>query len=294
MVKHLITGGCSFSAGGEYTGWTGALSSHMKTINPEVTCNHTGYQSQGQEMIQKKVMLALTEAFTHGYKPEDILVVVMWSGTCRKAWYIDNHYIINEIISYLPKFVGGMSKQFLDMKDKVVGTTKYFSTALSDGFEYNPDGGWFFTVNGSECQIEFVQQHYLLDKKLNGTGKVHTSLENIIMLQNFCDLHKVPMIQQFFMDSVYEDIENKKDHQIINYLYNQLNINNMIKIGMFEYLHNFLNCDKDPQILTHSERKKLSGDTDIFDKDGFHPGPAGHQLWVDNIIVPFLKDKNII
>jgi len=294
MVKHLITGGCSFSAGGEYTGWTGALSSHMKTINPEVTCNHTGYQSQGQEMIQKKVMLALTEAFVHGYKPEDILVVVMWSGTCRKTWYIDNHYIINEIISYLPKFVGGMSKQFLDMKDKVDGTPKYFSTALSDGFEYNPDGGWFFTVNGSECQIEFVQQHYLLDKELNGTGKVHTSLENIIMLQNFCDLHKVTMIQQFFMDSVYEDIENKKNHQIINYLYNQLNINNMIKIGMFEYLHKFLNSDKDPQILTHSERKKLSGDTDIFNKDGFHPGSAGHQLWVDNIIVPFLKDKNII
>ena len=294
MVKHLITGGCSFSAGGEYTGWTGELSSHMKTINPEVTCNHTGYQSQGQEMIQKKVMLALTEAFAHGHKPEDILVVVMWSGTCRKAWYIDNHYIINEIISYLPKFVGGMSKQFLDMKDKVVGTPKYFSTALSDGFEYNPDGGWFFTVNGSECQIEFVQQHYLLDKKLNGTGKVHTSLENIIMLQNFCDLHKVTMIQQFFMDSVYEDIENKKDHQIINYLYNQLNINNMIKIGMFEYLHKFLNSDKDPQILTHSERKKLSGETDIFNKDGFHPGSAGHKMWVDNIIVPFLKDKNII
>ncbi len=294
MIKHLITGGCSFSAGGEYTGWTGALSSHMKTINPEVTCNHTGYLSQGKEMIQKKVMLALIEAFARGDKPEDILVVVMWSGTYRKAWYIDNHYIINEIISYLPKFVGGMSRQFLDMKDKVVGTPNYFSTALSDGFEYNPDGGWFFTVDGSECQIEFVQQHYLLDKELNGTGKVHTSLENIIMLQNFCDLHKVTMIQQFFMDSVYEDIENKKDHQIINYLYNQLNINNMIKIGMFEYLHKFLNSDKDPQILTHSERKKLSGDTDIFDKDGFHPGQVGYQMWVDNITVPFLKNKNII
>ena len=68
----------------------------------------------------------------------------------------------------------------------------------------------------------------------------------------------------------------------------------MIKIGMFEYLHKFLNSDKDPQLLSHSERKKLSGDTDIFHKDGFHPGQVGHQLWVDNIIVPFLKDKNII
>jgi len=295
MVKHLITGGCSFSAGGEYTGWTGALSSHMKTINPEVTCNHTGFNSQGQEMIQKKVMLALTEAFARGYKPEDILVVVMWSGTCRKAWYIDNHYIINQIVDYFPKFVGGMSRQFLDMKDKVVGTPKYFSTAQSDGFEYNPDGGWYFTVDGSECKLEFVQQHYLLDRDLPGLGKVHTSLENIIMLQNFCDLHKITMVQQFFMDSVYEDIEDKKDHQIINYLYNQLNFNNMIKIGMFEYLHQFLNVSKDKvNLVTHTERKKLSGDTTIFNNDGFHPGVAGHQLWVDTILMPFLKDKNII
>lgn len=294
MVKHLITGGCSFSAGGEYTGWTGALSHHMKLRNLNLTCNHTGFNSQGQEMIQKKVMLALTEAFTLGYKPEDILVVVMWSGTSRKSWYIDNHYIINEIISYFPKFVGGMSNQFLDMKNQVLNL-KYFSTAQSDRFEYNPDGGWYFTVDGSECKLEFVQQHYLLDRDLPGLGKIHTSIENIIMLQNFCDLHKVPMIQQFFMDSVYEDIEDKKDHQIINYLYNQLNFNNMIKIGMFEYLHQFLNVSKDKvNLVTHTERKKLSGDTTIFDNDGFHPGVAGHKLWVDTILMPFLKDKNII
>jgi hypothetical protein len=239
-------------------------------------------------------MLALTEAFTNGYKPEDILVVVMWSGTSRKAWYIDNPYIINQIIDYFPKFVGGISNQFLDMKNQALNS-KYFSTAVSDGFEYNPDGGWYFTVDGSECKLEFVQQHYLLDRDSPGLGKVHTSIENIIMLQNFCDLHKVTMIQQFFMDCVYTDIEKNKDHQIINYLYNQLDFDNIIQDGMFEYLHGFLGISRENAILTsHAERKKLNRDTHIFHIDGFHPGEIGHQMWVNNNILPFLKNKNII
>ena len=75
MVKHIITGGCSFSAGGEFSGWTGHLSNYMKTLNGETTFTHTGFNSQGQEMIQKKVILALMEAFENGYKPEDILVL---------------------------------------------------------------------------------------------------------------------------------------------------------------------------------------------------------------------------
>lgn len=294
MVKHLITGGCSFSAGGEYTGWTGCLSSYMKTINSEMTFNHTGFNSQGQEMIQKKVMLALTEAFENGHKSEDMLVVVMWSGTHRKAWYIDNPNMVNDIIKGMASFKGGMCKQFLDLKNEVTSNIKYFSTAYDGEFEYAPDGGWYFTVDGSECKLEFVQQHYLLDKKLAGVGKVHTSLENIIMLQNFCKLHNVPLIQQFFMDSVYKDIENNKDHQIINYLYKQLDFNYIIKEGMFEYLHEFLNISRDKAIyVTHAERLKLQDNIEYFHSDGFHPGKFGHQIWVDNILIPFIKEKHV-
>lgn len=295
MVKHVITGGCSFSAGGEFSGWTGQLSNYMKTLNGETTFNHTGFNSQGQEMIQKKVILALIEAFENGYKPEDILVIVMWSGTHRKSWYIDNTDIINELIDGFSKFKGGVTKQFLDLKNRITRTPKYFSTAYSSGFEYNPYGGWFYTVDGTDCKIEFVQQHYLLDSQTPGIGKVHTSIENIIMLQNFCKLHNVPMIQQFFMDSVFNDIEQNKDHQIINYLYKQLDFDNIIKEGMFEYLHGFLNVSRDRAIyLKHEERLKLQGDSKYFHQDGFHPGDVGHKLWVDNILVPFLKTKTCI
>ena len=96
MIKHLITGGCSFSV--DSTGWIKYATEYLTSINPELTYSHTGYYSQGQELIQKKVMLSIMEALESGINPEEILVLVMWSGTHRKCWYIDNPDIINQVV----------------------------------------------------------------------------------------------------------------------------------------------------------------------------------------------------
>lgn len=295
MIKYIITGGCSFSTGYSSTGWTGALSRYAKNLNPNITMIHTGFLSQGQELIQKKVTNALIELFDAGVKADEILVVVMWSGTSRKAWYIDSQYIIEQIVSGMPNFHGGMCKQFLDFKNEIVGELGHFKTKNGTVFDYNKDGGWYFTVDGSECKLELVHQHYLLDAKINGVGKVHGSLENIIMLQNFCDLHNVSLVQQFFMDFVYQDIEKHKEHQIVKYLYKQLNFDNIIKDGMFEYIHSFMNVPREQALyISHQERLKLQGNIDYFNQDGFHPGELGAKLWCENILFPFLKEKDFL
>mgnify|MGYP000867170162 CR=1 FL=1 len=96
MIKHLITGGCSFSHSQTPTeNWIGFLENHLKEQNNELTIEHTGFLSQGQELIQKKAMLAAMDAMNRGISPSDILITVMWSGSYRKAWYIDNLYILN-------------------------------------------------------------------------------------------------------------------------------------------------------------------------------------------------------
>lgn len=294
MIKHLITGGCSFSYIRE-TSWIHDLEKSLRAINTDLTCEHTGYSSQGQELIQKKVMLALSEALEQGLKPEEILVVVMWSGTYRKSWYIDNPDIINSIVKDMPKFVGGMSPQFLDLKNRYSENPEYFYTGCPDSkFPYNREGGWYFTVNGSESKMDFIQQHYLLDRHPYGVGKVHLSLENIVMLQNFCSLKGVKFVQQFFMDFVYEDIEQHKDHQIINYLYKQLNFDCIIKEGEFEYIHSLLGLSKEQATaLTHDERRSLDADRGYFSRDGFHPGPLGSNLWTENVLVPFLRKLDV-
>lgn len=290
---HLITGGCSFSHHISTDNWTICLTEWLTDMHPEeLSYEHTGYRSQGQDLIQKKVMLACIEAMERGINPNDILVVVMWSGTYRKAWYINNKEIIQKMVDSWPNYEGGMSPQFIDLKNEYTGDTKIFNTKYGT-FEYSEQGGWYFSVDGSDCPLEFVQQHYKLDGYPQyGVGKTHSSLENIITLQNFCKLHGIKLIQQFFMDFVYRDIEEHKDHQIINYLYKQLDNKNIIKDGMFEYLHQFIGIERsEAMYLSHQDRIKLNDNKGIFDADGFHPGVIGHKLWTDNILKPFIKNR---
>jgi hypothetical protein len=295
MIKHLITGGCSFSSGDAWHRYLGEYFVKNNRSVEEFTCSHTGFPSQGQEMIQKKVMLAVIEALENGIAPEEIVVVVMWSGTHRKCWYIDNPEIINEMTKGWAKFVGGMSGQFLDLKNSYAESSTVFKTSSNDTFPYNLNGGWYFTVDGSDCKLGFVREHYLLDRFPGGVGKTHGSLENMIMLQNFCKLHGIALYQQYFMDTVYKDIEAHKDHQIINYLYKQLDTSNRIENGMFEYLHTLLNLDRSASInVTHQERLLLDSNTGYFSKDGFHPSWLGSKLWCDNILIPFLKERGVL
>ena len=294
MIKHLITGGCSFSHSGWYNEtWVGSLVEWLKEKNPELTCEHTGYLSNGQDLIQKKVTLALSEALDSGLNPDEILVIVMWSGTFRKAWYIDNPYVMNEMIKEWSNFVGGMSSQFLDLKNTIGDNPNYFYTKNGSKFEYNPKGGWYFTVNGSDCKLDFVQTHYLLDGDMyNGIGKIHSSLENMVMLQNYCKLKNVKLVNQFFMDHVFNDIEKHKEHQLINYLYKELNFDYMITDGMFEYLHTLLGIERNDSInVTHEGRREMDKDTKYFNKDGFHPSRHGADLWCQNNLFPFLDSK---
>ena len=94
-----------------------------------------------------------------------------------------------------------------------------FETKNGSKFKSGKDGGWYFTVNGSDSQMEFVQQHYLLDGDMgNGVGKVHISAENIINLQNFCKLNNVKFVHQFFLSYKYIKMSNKQYE--INFLLN--------------------------------------------------------------------------
>jgi hypothetical protein len=97
------------------------------------------------------------------------------------------------------------------------------------------------------------------------------------------------------MDFVYQDIEDNKDHQIINYLYKQLDFDSLIPAGMFEHLHSYIGVSREQAIyVSHDDRKKLNGTNDYFHPDGFHPGEAGSKIWCNDILFPFLINKGII
>ncbi len=299
-MKYLITSGCSFSHHWTHAnapdGWIELLEKHLRLTNPDLTALHVGHNGHGQEMIQKKVSMTIIELLSNGVDAKDIFVAVMWSGTFRKSWYIDNPLVINEITKNMIHFEGGMDPLFLDLKNTTGNNPEYFETKSGSKFPYNPNGGWYSTVNGSDCQMAFVQQHYMLDGWHGaGVGKVHASLENIIFLQNLCKLKGIKLVNQFFMDHVFQDIEQHKEHQIINYLYKQLDFENTITEGMFETLHELFNI---PRHLVcevgHAKRIELTGDTDYFARDGFHPGTAGSEYWCKKVLFPFIQSKGLV
>ena len=112
------------------------------------------------------------------------------------------------------------------------------------------------------------------------------------MLQNFCKLHNVKLIQQFFMDTVFQDIDRYKDHLNMNYLYKQLDFDNIIKDGMFEYLHQFLPISREKaRVTSHVDRRVVDNGRDYFQVDGFHPGEVGCAAWCNNVLIPFLESK---
>lgn len=294
MITHLITGGCSFSTGDDTNGWTGYTTQFLKNINPNLKTAHTGKNSAGQEYIQKRIVSTLCDLMKQGANPHEMLVVVMWSGTSRKTWFIDNPLMISRMVNGWPNFHGGMTDQFLSLTNNGIEDPWFFTTKNGSEFRYNHNGGWYLTVNGSDCQLEFVQQHYLLDKEVNGVGKTHSSLENIIFLQNFCKLHGIKLVSQFFMKHVYVDIERHKDHEIISYLYDQLDQSMMIKMGMFEYLHKDLEVSEDDAVLlTHEERKFRQNKYKLnyFAQDGFHPADQGNMVWCNEILIPFINEQ---
>lgn len=269
MIKCLITSGCSFSPRSTTSGWTGEITKKFESIYPELISMHRGLPSQGQELIQKKAVFAIVEALNKGYKPEEIAVVVMWSGTERTAWYIDNPDIMRDILlQWKLEFNSGWSCQFFDLENKS-SSEKIGLTKNNNEIVYDPNGGWYFT-NGHGAEIEFIKQYFMFDKDIPGIGMVHKSLENMIFLQNFCKVKNIKLCQQFYMDHVFTDILKHKDHKAINYLYKELDFDTILLKSIYNY---------------------LQPNTEYFMDDNIHPNDLGAKVYSENVLIPFLESK---
>lgn len=270
-IKKIITSGCSFSDPATPYTWPNVLQKHVDRTVEGVSFTHTGLSSQGQELIQKKALFAITEALSQGFKPEEIAVFVMWSGTERKTFYINNPDTISNIVSSWKNTDAAWSLQFGDLTSSLTNAKKV-ETLIDRGVMYNPEGGWYIPGNNKN-DLDFIKEFYLFGKTANDLGPSHTSLENIILLQLFCKLNNIQLYQQFYMDYVLSDIESFSDNQIINYLYKQLDWETFISK---QSIHGFLldnpSCFKSP--------------TDA------HPNGLGHRIWFTDVILPFLQQRN--
>ena len=252
-VKKIITGGCSFTEGDT---WASLLRDLCNENYPGVRFKNTALTSQGQELIQKKISQELIESLQE-YQPEEIVVLVMWSGTERKCFYVNNPYVIS---TDLKNVWTDNRNPICDLKNK-----------------HNPTAAWYtcnwYDLEKSEYSTNIVKTHFSLVE--DSAYAVHLSLENIIFLQNLCKVHNVKLYQMFYMDYPLEDVEQYKDHEIVEYLYKQFDQSSIVdKKSIFTYL------------------KELNNDELYFRKDA-HPTKQGHKLWFDQVLLPHVTNKGI-
>ena len=272
-IKKVITSGCSFSDPFTPYSWVNMLENYTQLIDGNVKFDHRGLGSQGQELIQKKAFHAIVEALDEGYKPEEIAVIVMWSGTDRKAFYIDNYTLINEIVEGWKNSHQGWQLQFFDLKNNMEARNQIVTKAtINNRISFNPHGGWFITNGSVRDGVKFLTEFFMMAKDSPGVAPTHTSIENIIMLQSFCKLKGIQLYQQFYSTHTLGDIERYKDHQIIEYLYKQLDEKSIVsRTSMYDYLAHDVN--------------NFKSNTD------HHPGGLGHKIWTHEVLIPHLKQK---
>ena len=267
-VKKIITGGCSFSIANtkQTETWAGSLEQNL----PKFSYRHTGYHAQGQELIQKKISIALIEELEN-YKPEELLVIVMWSGIERKAFYIDNVSIVDDLVNtWIKNKSFGMVDQFLNLYNYI--PTEDIRQISDNGFIYNRNGGWY------SCQQNF-RDHSLTKEYFNSyetdIGPTTISLENMVFLQNLCKVKNVRFFQMYYMDNVFKTLYDNRENLNVKYLYNQLDHDTILStVGMYDYLKN----------------KK---DMNLFTEDKLHPSPSGAKLFIDEVLIPKLIEKGV-
>jgi len=290
MIRHLIIGGCSFSVD-SVDNWPYHLLRHLRRKNIHLTTQNISYPSQGQDRIQKKLTKCISAA-VNTYKPEHILVCVMWSGTARRCWYIDNPLFINEIIDKSVKSKGSTYLDQLSTLDNNYDMQKRITVMNTDGHKFHTgtQGGWIHTKSAGQVPLDFLQSEFCLNPTVPGESIVHASLENIIGLQNFCRSKGIKVVHQFYMDNVYNDFLMYKDHQIIKYLFKQLDKDYCITQGMFEYLKERAGIS--PK-MSFSDMQSTPAGREYF-IDGFHSSSKGAQVWVDDVLFPFLQSKGLV
>lgn len=285
MIKKIITSGCSFSDAP--FSWDKQLQEHCLSLEKNIEFSFLGLGSQGNELIQKKVSLEIYESLKK-YNPDEIVVIVMWSGTERKTFYFNNPAEIDKLTKYWKKNNIYWGRQFFDLKNDVGENPKYYFNTTQNHGDYNPNEGWAnfnFVYNSVGLSEEYFKS------TSDNIHSVHVTLENIIMLQNLCKVKGIRFYQQFYRNYVYEDLLNNKDHQLNEYLYNFLDHSTIVlTTGMYEYLKNIYEpIEKNHRwSFLYSPHKKSEK---YFIEGDHHPNEEGHKKWLNDILLPFLENN---
>ena len=244
MKKLLITAGCSFT---QYpnadTSWAFHLSNAMN-----IETLYLGQGAAGNAIISRKVIYNVLEALKK-YKPEEILVGVMWSSAKRWDYY-----------SSIEKDLGEYNK--ID-----TGSINYSNPVI-----VAEEKNYYLVSDVWDDETSLMYYKYFYDD----IGSKIVTIEHILRTQWFLEKHNVP----YFMCEYYWDVFDKNiwphhvQHSDVEYLYNQINFDYWISKNCYDFALND------------------SGFNFARPNDP-HPSTEQHKAYTDQVIIPFLKRKNL-
>jgi hypothetical protein len=275
--KKIITCGCSFSDPVTPYTWVNLLERNLKRIYPELMFNHRGLSSQGNQLIQKKTVHAIHKALSEGYKPEEICVFVMWSGHERRSWFINNEDTIDRIVEHWAKQDKLVYQlQFGNLENSGDDIVRVGQPGTNLHIPYNKKGGWYIT-GGWHNEIPFFKEYLMFSEGLEES--IMLSLENMVMLQSLCKTHNIKLYEQFYMDTVFQNIELYKDYKECRYLYDLLDKSNYVNTRS---MHGYLKSIE----VEEAQYFKTKIDP--------HPNAHGHMIWLNNILLPHLEKTGFL
>jgi hypothetical protein len=269
--KKIITAGCSFSDTNTPYTWVNLLERKIRKTNPDVVFDHRGLSSQGQQLIQKKTVHAIWKALQEGYKPDEICVIVMWSGHDRRSFYINNKDTIERIVNHWSKTKVRYVLQFGDLENTGDSISHVGALGTELYVPYNMNGGWYIT-GGWHDEVPFFKEYLMFSDGLEES--ITLSLENMVMLQSVCKAHNIKLYEQFYMDTVVQTIEEHKNHKECKHLYDLLDKSNYVST---KSIHGYLKSIE----VEDCQYFKTAIDN--------HPNAHGHLIWLDNILLPHLE-----
>lgn len=259
MSKILITSGCSFSVNNLRipATWSTHLGNTLYQLDYHAHRN-SARSSQGNGLISRSTMYNVISAL-ETYKPEDILVGVMWSGASRHDYRCTDSKDLQFVQANINNGWIKNPNQFVkNAPDNWVMLTAAWA-----------DGSYGSVVK----EAELYYRHFY-----DEIGSSIQSIEHILRLQLFLESKKIPYFftnysdQNIVRDYLKENIE-------IKYLYDQIDFSKYLPVSSeFRWCY-------DNSKFTHLWPENWR------DQISLHPKPEMHKEFVDQVIMPWLQEK---
>jgi len=251
QFKHIITSGCSFTDVRNNFNWPLHLSASFG-----IKGNHVGLGSQGNGLIARKAIYAVQRALQQGYKPEEILVGIMWSGPDRHDIYFEN-----------------LSAQ-LENTDLWINNP----THVVD----NDPGGWLimnYHWTEKTNKIYYTHVHDHVNQRV-------LTLEKILWVQNYFDNLGVKYFMTDFMTDQY--LERDYVNPNLVWLQDLIDKSKWLPVkSMHEWCYKYW-TDDDFRLMNIT----LNDGKQIEVRD-FHPNEIMNVRFAKDIVLPFIKENFI-